>query len=96
VHTRRLTLVYFRIGVYQNTNKVTIMKLYTKLLTLAAALGLLTMGTTSCTPEEAALGGALIGAGAAIAIMNSGHHGHGGHYGHRGSYYGNRGHYHYY
>ena len=63
------------------------MKPYTKLLTLAAALGLLTMGTTSCTPEEAALGGALLGAGAAIAIMNNNnnygsHYGHGGHRGH--------------
>ena len=64
------------------------MKLYTKLLTLAAVIGLLT-STTSCTPEEAALGGALIGAGAAVAIMHDSHsYG----YGHRG-YYGGHSHY---
>ena len=61
------------------------MKLYTKLLTIAAAIALLT-STTSCTPEEAALGGALIGAGAAVAIMHDSHsYGHGGYY-RRGGY----------
>ena len=83
---------------YFNENKET-MKLYTRLLTLAAVIGLAT-STISCTPEEAALGGALIGAGAAIAIMNNnnshyggnrgyhnGHHG-GHHNGHHGGHHG--------
>jgi|GEM_PF-5486605 len=68
------------------------MKLYAKLLTLVAAIGLV-VTTTSCTPEEAALGGALIGAGTAIAIVNESHHryGYGGYgYGGYGGYGGYR------
>ena len=71
------------------------MKLYAKLLAIAASIALVTGTTTSCTPEEAAVGGALVGAAAAIAIMDSNNHGRysnrGG--GYRGGGYRGGGHY---